>query len=237
MAQKKQIIKLYERLISIYGRQGWWPIVIATNQVDGSESLCSGYHPNNYQYPQNDTQRLEICLGAILTQNTQWKNVLTSLTSLNTAGLFTINRLDNAKTVDIALAIRSAGYYNQKAHYIKNFISFIKENPFQQLDRQTVTPLRDKLLSIKGIGPETADCILLYALKKCSFVVDTYTKRFLGSLKLIGNNGGYDEIKEIFESSLSRNLEVFQEYHALLVEHGKHHYRKKPYGVNDPIRL
>ena len=91
------------------------------------------------------------------------------------------------------------------------------------------------MLNIKGIGPETADSILLYGLKKCSFVVDAYTKRILEGIGIIGQDVGYEEVKNLFETSLDKNLQLFQEYHALLVQHAKLHYSKKPHGVNDHL--
>ncbi len=236
MNRHKKICTVYDILRKAYGPQGWWPILFTRNSGEKS-SHFNGYHPGDYDYPKNGLQQLEICLGAVLTQNTNWKNVLLALGSLASSGLLSLERLLEAKNDQIALAIKSAGYYNQKAGYIKNLVLFLDDFPFDKLKRYSKDATRQKLLEIKGIGPETADSILLYSLKKNSFVVDAYTTRILSCLGIISPKLNYGSIQELFESSLKNDLIVFQEYHALLVQHGKEYYSRKPYGKNDRLLL
>jgi len=197
--------------------------------------MVLGYHPGDYSFPKTKEQILEVCLGAILTQNTNWKNVILALSELKNQGLFSLDRLQKAETNQIALAIKSAGYYNQKARTIKNMVQFLKKKSLKHFDEEETARIRIKLLSIKGIGPETADSILLYGLKKSSFVVDTYTRRILEGIGIVDQDIAYEELKNLFEISLDNNVQLFQEYHALLVRHAKLHYSKKPYGVNDHL--
>ena len=228
----QNIPKVYNHLLSAYGCQGWWPLVHTIVDL-ALESFADGYHPGNYSFPRTDAQKLEICIGAILTQNTQWLNVAKSLSSLAASKLFSIDHLVQSRPEQIALAIKSVGYYNQKAKYLKNFAVFLSEHPFYDLEDLPKTDCRKLLLSIKGIGPETADCILLYALKKTSFVVDAYTKRILSNLDIVEKDASYQEIQLLCESSLPDDLPLFQEFHALLVNHGKRYYSNKPHGVGD----
>ncbi|MBU2647686.1 endonuclease III domain-containing protein [bacterium] len=234
MTPREKVRLLYPLLFKTYGFQGWWPIV-HSDEASPRTMDAGGYHPGIYDIPRTDQQKLEIMLGAILTQNTNWNNVVTALSSLATAGLFSIQGLIDAKMAQIALAIRSAGYYNQKAQYLKNLVGFLDRFPLEKLERETCSAAREKLLGIGGIGPETADSILLYALKKPSFVIDTYTRRILSGAGIISGTENYQTLKQLFESSLVADLSVFQEYHALLVQHGKRYYSRKPYGREDGI--
>ena len=124
--------------------------------------------------------------------------------------------------------IRPAGYFNQKAGYLKNFTEIF-------LKLQGRVPEREALLYCKGIGNETADSMLLYAYSQPEFVVDVYTKRIYSNLGLFSENEKYPVIKKIFESAIQKDVVIYQEYHALIVEHAKQYYSKKPYGVDDPI--
>lgn len=219
------IKKIYDVLFKEYGPQGWWPIL----DVDGSNPTktgsINGYHIGDYSYPKTKLQSYEICLGAILTQNTSWPQVekalinLKKLDTINPEKILTINE-DVLKE-----AIKPAGYFNQKANYIIEFTKwFIKLKG---------TPTRKDVLNIKGVGPETCDSMMLYAFKQPEFVIDAYTKRILLNLSLIKEKEKYDDIKNIFEKSLNKDFKLFQEYHALLVEHAKRYYQKKPY--DDPL--
>ncbi len=235
MQLKQKLTDFYNLLLKSYGYQGWWPLHISILSSEEGRKLEKGYHPGNYAFPKNHAQKLEICLGAILTQNTKWQNVVSSLIQLNNLGTFSLKALQKNKTDQIALAIKSAGYYNQKAQTIKRLVEFLRTYSFKKLQDEDTITLRKRLLAIKGIGPETADCILLYALNKTSFVVDAYTKRICEAMKLIEKNMKYDELKNLFEDSLDKDWVLFQEYHALLVRHGKMYYSRRPYGVNDPL--
>ena len=129
---------------------------------------------------------------------------------------------------DFKLAIKPSGYFNQKYNYLRNISKF-----YISLDGQT--PERKELLSVKGVGPETADSILLYAYGEKEFVVDAYTRRIFSYLGLINEKDSYNKIKKLFEDNFRGNVNDYQEYHALIVEHAKNYYLKKPYGVDDNI--
>lgn len=199
---------LYAYLLKEYGAQGWWPL------------LSTGYHKNDYSYPKTAEQRFEICVGAILTQNTAWNNVRTALRNLKAINALSAKRMADMGESALKKAIRPAGYYNQKARKLKGFARFF-------VDLKGRTPTREELLAVWGIGPETADSILLYAYNKPSFVVDAYTKRIMRNLGLIDSKAGYDDVKALFENALKLDAALFQEYHALLVEHAKRFYSKK----------
>ncbi|MBA2862802.1 endonuclease III domain-containing protein [Methanococcus maripaludis] len=216
----KEILQIiYDYLFELYGPQGWWPL-LEVNGCNPTKTGCvNGYHPKNYEYPKTKNQCFEICIGAILTQNTSWPSVEKSLKNLR--NLIEITP-ENVIELDIKLlkeAIKPSGYFNQKSERLKGFSEY-----FIKLKN---TPTREELLKLKGVGPETADSMLLYAFKVPSFVVDSYTKRILFNLNLIENDEKYDKIKELFEENIEKNLEMYQEYHALLVEHAKNYYRKK----------
>ena len=125
-------------------------------------------------------------------------------------------------------AIRPAGFMNQKAKYIRDVTDF-----FISLDGKA--PTRKEIISVKGVGNETADSVLLYAYKKTEFVIDTYTKRMMLHIGLVDEKIRYMGMKKLFESSLPADVAIYQEYHALIVEHAKRYYSKKPYAVNDPL--
>ena len=170
-------------------------------------------------------KQFEIIIGTVLTQNTSWKNVEKSINNLNKNNLIDINKISKINTKKLASLIRSSGYYNQKAERLKIMAKFLINN-------KTLT--RNKLLNVKGIGPETADSILLYAFKKPVFVVDAYTKRIMGRLGY--KQEEYDEFQELFEKNLPKKHELFNEYHALLVELAKNYCKKKPLCNNCPIK-
>lgn len=205
-----EIQSLYTHLLSEYGPQGWWPLLDVKGTNPTKTGSIQGYHPNDYSYPKNDKQRFEICLGAILTQNTSWPNVEKAL--LNLKRLKAIEPKAILKLNELELAIKPAGYFNQKAKKLRIFAEFYLNNK---------NPTRDQLLNLWGIGPETADSILLYAYNEPQFVVDAYTKRILKSLNLINDTAKYDDIKALFESNLKKDYKLYQEFHALMVEHVK----------------
>ncbi len=218
MAELQQI---YTRLLKEYGRQGWWPLLdLGSVRYRPGDKNYGGYHPGEYSYPKTDAQRFEICVGAILTQNTAWNNVKTALANLKAINALSAKRMATIGESALKKAIRPAGYYNQKARKLKGFARF-----FMALKGRT--PTREELLAVWGIGPETADSILLYAYKRPSFVIDAYTKRIMRNLGLIDSRASYDDIKALFEQSLQSDAAVFQEYHALLVEHAKRFYKGK----------
>lgn len=195
--------KMYEALAANWGEQHWWP---------------------------GDT-RLEMILGAILTQNTAWTNVEKAIANLHRNDALKLDALEQASEERIAEWIRPAGYFNQKAGYIKAMIEAINDrfdgslNKLFALDTPT---LRKELLTWKGIGPETADSILLYAGKRPVFVVDAYTRRFLLRHGWCSEKATYDEIAKLFTGNLPENVQLYNEYHALIVRLGKEHCKTKP---------
>jgi endonuclease-3 related protein len=225
------VMKIYQQLLSFYGPQGWWPIFNHKGSNPTKTGSVKGYHISDYSFPHNNDEKFEICLGCFLTQNTNWQSVEKSISKLNSINALSINGIKKLSDGKFKEMIKPSGYYNQKANYIKKFIPF-----FESLKERT--PSRDELLSLNGIGPETADSMLLYAFKQPEFVVDTYTKRIFATLGLISWNEKYELIKSFIENSILINyntqsvLEIYQEFHALIVEHAKRFYSKKPYGEN-----
>jgi endonuclease III related protein len=217
------VLKIFNYLFDSYGPQGWWPLT-ELHEAGGTNPTKTGsirgYHPGDYTYPQTREQQFEIICGALLTQNTSWTQVekalfnLRNLNALNPKGVLSID------PEVLKEAIKPAGYYNQKAKRLKALVLWFK-------GLEGSTPLREELLSLKGVGPETADSILLYAFKQPSFVVDSYTRRIVTNLGLVDERASYSKIKALFEESIPGDLEIYQEYHALLVEHAKRYYQKK----------
>ncbi len=202
MTTSKRIKKIYRLLYNKYGPQGWWP----------------------------GNSQLECILGAILTQNTSWKNVEKAISNLKQSNLISIDKLKLLTTDELARLIRSSGYFNQKALKIKNFVNFIIENyngSLEDMFNEEVHILRDKLLRIKGVGPETADCIILYGGNKPIFVIDAYTYRVLSRHGLVPEQTSYNEMQELFMDSLILDPVMFNEYHALFVKVGKVHCKKR----------
>lgn len=197
------LLDIYERLLAHYGPQHWWPA----------------------QTP------FEVIIGAILTQSVAWSNVEKAIVNLKDARALEPAVLHALPVDQLARLIRPAGYYNAKARKIKAFVAHLHERYRYDLDvllSQEVEALRHELLSIYGIGPETADSIILYAAGKPVFVVDAYTRRLLSRLGLVSKTIGYDELQAIFEDNLPPRTSLFQEYHALIVRHAKSTCRKQP---------
>ncbi|MBI5389028.1 endonuclease III domain-containing protein [Candidatus Woesearchaeota archaeon] len=216
-----QIHHIYKELLKKYGHQGWWPLLDVARKHAGKQPTktgsVQGYHPGNYSYPQTDAQHFEICTGAILTQNTGWMNVEKALVLLADNGLLDPQSIVRADDTTLKQAIKSAGYFNQKAKKLKIFANFFLAEE---------KPTRKQLLSLWGIGPETADSILLYAYKRPVFVVDAYTRRIFSRLGFFDIDTDYDEIQALFERSLPPDYRIYQEYHALIVEHAKRCYMR-----------
>ncbi|MFC1631314.1 endonuclease III domain-containing protein [Candidatus Omnitrophota bacterium] len=201
----------YRKLYAHFGPQFWWPA----------------------QGP------FEVVVGAILTQNTAWVNVEKAIAQLKNNKLLTPKKLYRAETRVIARLIRSCGYYNVKAQRVKNFLEVLFsefQGKLEILFSLSSARLRKRLLAIKGIGPETADSILLYAAGKPSFVVDAYTRRFLLRHSLIGQKADYQQIQALFTGQLPRRMNLFNEYHALIVRLGKDFCRTKPRCGECPLK-
>ena len=198
-----KIIEIYHKLYHAFGPQHWWP----------------GDSP------------FEIAVGAILTQNTNWANVEKAIASLKNKRALSAKGIHEMKTEKLALFIRPAGYFNVKARRLKAFIHFLTNDYHGSMGRmknEKLDTLRTKLLNVHGIGPETADSILLYALDNPIFVIDAYTKRALSRHSVINHDENYERIQDLFHETLKRDTELFNEYHALFVRLGKTYCRKKP---------
>lgn len=209
---KRSLITIYKLLYSRFGPRRWWP---------------------------GDT-RIEIITGAILTQNTAWSNVEKAIRNLKRQRLLSIRGLSGISEKRLGRLIRPSGYYNIKAGRIKNFLSFLNKSyggSIERMFRSDLYKLREGLLAVRGIGPETADSILLYAGGKPIFVVDAYTKRVLCRHGLIKENAEYKDIQSLFMNNLANDPELFNEYHALIVELGKSMCKsKKPLCSSCPIK-
>ncbi len=201
---------IYHAARERFGHQHWWP---------------------------GDTP-LEVCVGAVLTQNTNWTNVEKALANLKAAGKLDIAALHETDDTELAELIRPAGYYNVKTRRLKNFVAAV-HNGFGDdlagfLDRSVAT-LREELLAIKGVGRETADSMILYAAGKCTFVVDTYTCRILLRHGLIDVEADYDMVKELLEDSLPDDVGLFNDFHAQFVAVGKHFCKPKARCAGCPL--
>ncbi len=193
---------IYRMLYTHFGPQHWWP----------------GETPE------------EIAVGAILTQNTNWQNVAKAIANLKDAGCLSLKAIAEMDGERLKALIRPAGYYNVKAQRLQGFAkSLLKTYPegLRQLFGQGLDEARSFLLSLKGIGPETADSILLYAGGLPTFVVDAYTIRVLQRHSIIDDEAGYQEVQELFMDHLPQDVELFNEFHALFVALGKNHCRKR----------
>jgi endonuclease-3 related protein len=215
-----RIRSVYKRLLAFHGPRGWWPIV-------NPSTLRSEYH---LKAPRNDMDSFEISIGAILTQNISWKNVDTALAALKNRGILDPLSMQRVRIKTLAGIIRPTGYFNQKAKKIKNFITLYRRYNYNLRELRGVEPslLRKELLSVHGIGPETADSILLYALNIKVFVVDAYTRRIFTRYGILSGIENYHQVQELFHDLFKGTLQEYNEYQALIVAHGKDICKKKP---------
>jgi endonuclease-3 related protein len=192
----EQLTEIYQLLLDRFGPQRWWPGETA----------------------------FEIITGAILTQNTSWANVKKAIANLKSANLLTPEKLYYLDTTKLAELIRPAGYYNIKAKRLKNFLTWLFQNyngRLENLENLDTDRLRAELLAVKGVGRETADSILLYAFDRPIFVVDAYTARVAVRHRLIEPDADYEQLRDLFQSNLPQDVQLFNEFHALLVRLGK----------------
>ncbi|MEW5767173.1 MAG: endonuclease III domain-containing protein [bacterium] len=197
------LLQIYERLHTVYGPQGWWP----------GES------------------QFEIIIGAILTQNTNWTNVERAIKNLKAKGRLTPDELFKIEIQELAELIRPSGYFNIKAKRLKEFIHFLfnrYKGSLSQMYEQPMESLRNELLNVKGIGHETADSILLYGGDLPIFVVDAYTRRIFVRLRLLPEKVSYAETQKFFMAHLPQDVNLYNEYHALIVRWGKEACQPKP---------
>ncbi len=212
-ANRKELLEdIYHRLYVAFGPQRWWPAETS----------------------------FEVILGAILTQNTAWKNVAATIENLRRHDLLLFERLSTLNTRELAILIRSSGFYNQKAKKIKTFCDHILAKwggSLEQFLAQDVESLRTDLLALRGIGPETADSIILYAAFKPSFVVDTYTYRIFSRHGWVEEAISYDDLREFFMGVMDPDVPLFQEFHALLVRAGHLYCRKTALCQSCPLNV
>lgn len=199
----EELMNIYHKMYNYFGDLDWWP----------------------------GETRFEVIIGAILTQNTAWVNVEKAIDNLKSAQLLDFEKLGAVEEEKLAQLIRPSGYYNQKTKKIKAFLGFVDENYSGNLDKLEAEPLeivREKLLGVHGIGPETADSILLYAFQKSIFVVDTYTRRIFSRHGFFPPTYTYHEIQGVFMNNLAHDVQLFNEYHAQIVYTGKTFCKTKP---------
>ncbi|MCD6329043.1 MAG: endonuclease III domain-containing protein [Candidatus Cloacimonetes bacterium] len=203
MNYTQELVEIYDLLFDRYGPQHWWP----------------------------GETRDEIIIGAILTQNTNWKNVEKAIENLKIKNLLTLVNITKTDMPEITQCIRPSGYYNQKALRLQEIAQYFMGSDVQSFSTRTTAEMRTELLALKGIGPETADSILLYAFEKPVFVIDTYTKRIFARSGIFPGNISYDEAQNFFMQNLQENAELFNEFHALLVRHAKECCQKNPHCI------
>ena len=209
---REQMLEIYSSLLDYFGPQRWWP---AETPV-------------------------EVIIGAILTQNTSWSNVSQAIKNLKESNLLSINGLRHSPNSEIEALIRPTGYFRQKTKKLKHFIDFLYDKhggELQSLFDLNVAEMREQLLNITGIGPETADSIILYAAGKPSFVIDKYTTRIFSNLGLLHENVKYHEAKLFFEENLPEDVRLYNEFHAMIVALGNQICKKKnPSCSKCPVR-
>ena len=212
MNSKHNLEAIYAKLYRHFGPQSWWP----------------GETP------------FEVIVGAILTQNTNWQNVAKAINNLKQAKVLSPKKLYSLPRPRLAQLIRPSGYFNIKAKRLKEFLDFLFKNyngSLKKMFSRPVEDLRKEILSVKGIGPETADSILLYAGGFQVFVVDAYTKRIFSRQKLLSEDAEYHQVQELFTRSLKKDVQLYNEYHALIVRLGKDFCKKtKPKCEICPIK-
>ncbi len=227
----RQLQRIYELLEAAYGYQGWWPLL--------SRASSPGYDDQGYLVGRDrrggltSSQRFEIVVGAILTQNTSWENAMRALMALRASGLMGPRSILSTDPGRLPAIIRSSGYYNQKATKLRSVSEFLLRG--NRL-AQRKAPDRESLLSIWGLGEETVDSILLYAFGSPVFVADAYARRLLARLGIADERASYGSIQRLFENAVPPDPELLGEYHALIVRHAKAHCRKKPVCSGCPLR-
>jgi len=199
----KKLMEMFHLMLGHFGSQHWWP----------GDSV------------------LEIMVGAILTQNTNWKNVEKAILNLKKGNMMSLEVLNTVTPEELAEKIRPSGYYNIKAGRLKNLINYLfeyYEGSIKIFLEQETSKMREELISVKGIGPETADSIILYAAERPVFIIDSYTHRILNRHELFDSQASYYELQEYFTHNLKDDTALFNEFHALIVMVGKEYCRKSP---------
>jgi len=200
---KQTLSEIYYALYKHFGPQYWWP----------------GDSP------------FEIAVGAILTQNTNWANVEKAISNLKKEKVLNVKALHGMSHARLASLITPAGYFNVKAKRLMNYLSFLIDNyngSMKRMEKEDTPVIREKLLEVNGIGPETADSILLYALNKPVFVIDAYTKRILHRHNIVSEEIQYHDLQRLFHDNLDSDIQLYNDYHALFVMLGKDYCKPKP---------
>ena len=228
-SREAQLKTAYSLLYTHFGPQGWWPVY-----SDGG----GGYHKGDFSLPSTEKQRLEIAFGAILTQQASWKNAERALMNLMEHGLLSPERILGVHDEEMHAIIRSSGYFRQKTERLKAFSAFLVDRyggSISEMLSGEVESVRKELLSLKGIGKETADSIMLYAGNIPTFVVDAYTFRMAERTGIMPDRD-YEALKSEFEDALGGDFRLYNEYHALLVELGKRHCRTRALCEGCPLQ-
>jgi endonuclease-3 related protein len=205
-----KLMNIYKKLLRHFGPQHWWPA----------------------------ETRFEVIVGAILTQNTAWKNVEKAIKNLKKEKMLNCKKIANMNIRKLEKMIQASGFYRQKAERLKKFCKYLDKNYDSDLNKffdRNTDEIRNELLSLNGIGNETADSILLYAGEKLKFVIDAYTLRMCERTG-ITETKTYGELQSFFEKNLPENIELYKEFHALIVELGKSFCRKKPKCDGCPLK-
>jgi endonuclease-3 related protein len=211
------LLKIYRELLQKYGPRDWWPLLevkkLRSREVKIFRKKIRVFSERNM---------FEVCLGAILTQNTNWGNVEKAIINLKKEKIMSPKKILNTSPVKLRRLIRSSGYYNEKTKKLMAYSQWLMDNyggSLKNFFRQPLPKCREELLAVHGIGPETADSILLYAGRKPSFVIDAYTRRLCQKYNVKFKT--YDEYKEYFEKRLPKSYKLYNEFHALIVCWGK----------------
>lgn len=202
-SERSRLNEIYSKLYKAFGPQHWWP----------------GETP------------FEVAVGAVLTQNTNWGNVEKAIHNLKKEGKLNASAIHKITSERLASLIKPAGYFNVKAKRLKHFVSFLVKDYGGSMSRMKDSELpsiREDLLLVNGIGPETADSIILYALQRPVFVIDAYTKRVLSRHNIMDHDATYDSFQKLFHSHLKKDVRLYNEYHALFVRLAKEYCRTKP---------
>lgn len=196
---EEKLLSIYKKLLTMYGHQQWWP-------ADGP---------------------FEVMLGAILTQNTNWSNVEKALLLLRQQVPLTADAILSLSNTDLEICLKPSGYFRIKTQRVQNYCRwYLEQGAYAGLDNSSTSQLREQLLKVQGIGPETADDILLYAFNRPVFVIDAYTRRLLQRLDLIQGQEKYECCRQLFETQLPKSVDLYKQYHALIVIHAKQRCRK-----------
>ncbi|TLY47887.1 MAG: endonuclease [Gammaproteobacteria bacterium] len=195
----QKLLSIYESLLTMYGRQQWWPAA----------------------------SPFEVMLGAILTQNTNWSNVEKAIVLLKQCIRLNPEALLSLSSADLQSCLKPSGYFRIKTQRLQNFCRwYLAQGGYSGLEQLPTFELRERLLNVQGIGPETADDMVLYAFHRPVFVIDAYTRRLLQRLDLIQGQENYEFCRQLFETQLPKSVERYQQYHALIVIHAKQRCRK-----------